>query len=891
MNNNRENMNNSGQMFTESQAVQLNNGDVLLFMRNTYANKVKMATSKDGGATWESVEEIDVPEVYCQLSAIHYNIGDKEYILMSNPSVSGRKGGMFHIGIVEGDTITWRASQAINTVNEKFQYSCLTLTDASDAENPKFAIMYEDDTNGMRVKYFEFDQNYLDAGMTTQTEMDAPQLVSADAQVSDGKVTVSLTFDQVIMAAGAPKLGLKLGETTVEAAYASGSGTETIVFTADMPEGAGVLKATGVTLTDGYLENIQNKSVTVGETKLYENTEIDLKGKTVAFSTQHSTSTAEGQDGAASNVIDGNEKTYWHSKWGDNNITLPQYVDIDLGETQTIYKVNYLARQNSASGRVQEYGIQVSTNGKDYTEVVHGTLSNTTAWQEIEFIPVEAKNVRFVAYNAYNVGNGSCAVAELKMFKYAEGVIEAGNTDALEALVDGYADLDEAGYSKVTWDEYAAALASAEMILQADMPVSQDMIDRAAANLRSAASALVDISGAKAKFEEAKAQEDKYTPESWAGFESWLDGQAETLDQADSSKDVTDVLVAFAYRLGQLERKGDKAALEALLKDYTETNPLTKEDYEADSWEAYETAIANAEKVLENANADQADIDKAIKDLTDARTALKIDKTELQSLYDAYSQLKEEEYIADTWTDMGAALEQAKTVLDNAASTAAEVKAAVQDLKDAYEKLEKLPDTDALKALYDELSLLDLNDYMSEGSERMKAALEDAAAVLADPRSEDQVKEQIDALQAAYDALVEKADDTAADALKDNLAALEAVDTGKLSEELQKEVADMISALKDALAKEEISAEDAAELLAASGKVISKADGSLTPDDTEKPGDTDKPGDTEKPSGNNGNGDKAVQTGDMANTGLIVLMLAVSAAAGAAVILRRRIGR
>lgn len=75
----------SGGMLTESQAVQLNNGDVLLFMRNTgtgYGGKVAMATSKDGGVTWTSIEALDdVPDVYCQLSAIHFNTDNGEYVL------------------------------------------------------------------------------------------------------------------------------------------------------------------------------------------------------------------------------------------------------------------------------------------------------------------------------------------------------------------------------------------------------------------------------------------------------------------------------------------------------------------------------------------------------------------------------------------------------------------------------------------------------------------------------------------------------------------------------------------------------------------------------------------------------------------------------------------
>ena len=55
---------------TEAQAVQLNNGDVKIFMRN-YSGTVRMATSKDGGKTWDKMENTPVYDCYCQLTVQH----------------------------------------------------------------------------------------------------------------------------------------------------------------------------------------------------------------------------------------------------------------------------------------------------------------------------------------------------------------------------------------------------------------------------------------------------------------------------------------------------------------------------------------------------------------------------------------------------------------------------------------------------------------------------------------------------------------------------------------------------------------------------------------------------------------------------------------------------
>ena len=101
--NNPETMTGGG-MFTEPQVIQTKNGELKLFMRNTIANYIYVATSRDEGETWYKVEkDINVPEIYCQLSVINYEKDGKEYVMLSNPPISGRKDGMVHLGEISED--------------------------------------------------------------------------------------------------------------------------------------------------------------------------------------------------------------------------------------------------------------------------------------------------------------------------------------------------------------------------------------------------------------------------------------------------------------------------------------------------------------------------------------------------------------------------------------------------------------------------------------------------------------------------------------------------------------------------------------------------------------------------------------------------------------------
>lgn len=887
----------SGGILTESQAVQLNNGNVLLFMRNNFSGKVQMATSSDGGATWDSIAATELTDVYCQLTVIHYTKPNgEEYVLLCNPSGPGRTNGRMHLGQVQTDgTISWNWQREVDDANEGFAYSCLTLTDGT-TNNPKFALMYEDQTSSIILKYFEFDENYLKAGNVTPAEMDAPQLVSKDVEVTDNTVNVSLTFDQTIMAAGSPKLTLSLSGVETTAEYVSGSGTDTIAFTASMPEGNGVLKLTGLDLTTGLLENIQNKSPKLPENMdLYAETEIDLTNAEVTYTSQQSNSTEENTDGAAVNVKDGNPNTYWHSQWSGEP-TLPQSVTLNLGEQseKEIYKLDYLARQNGGSGHVREYGIEVSLTGNEdeYTEVAHGTLADTMEWQEIEFIPTEAQYVRFVVYSAYNTGTPSCAVAELKLHEYSEGVIEQGDESRLQELVDAAEELVEGNYSSVTWEEFETALNAAKAVLGAEAPVSQSIIDRTAENLKDAQEGLVDISRATAKFNEIKDVKDQYTPESWALLEAWMTENEGTLAEADSAKDVTDLIVALVYRTGQLVEKGDKTELQKLLTEYTDTRPLEKDGYEEDGWNRYQDAIDNARKVIDDDNATAEDVTAAINELTAARTDLKADMTELRTLYNTCSALNEAEYLPESWEAMDAALAKAGEMLEAGTAAPAEVKEAIQALNDAYAGLKARPNTDGLQMLYDELKaeLPDLGLYMSEGAAKMQEAFEAAEAVLADPRTEDEVKARIDALNKAYEGLVLKATEEQILELTGLEESLGHKDLSGLSEEQRQQVQEVRAALREAITADEISAEYADELLEKAEAAMALTGETEQPDDKPSGDKPDASGDKTDGAGNkpSDTSDKAVKTGDATEFGWIFLMLAAGIATAVIVIRRRQ---
>ena len=73
--------------------------------------------------------------------------------------------------------------------------------------------------------------------------------------------------------------------------------------------------------------------------------------------------------GHASAIIDGNNKTYWHSNWasngqanssGDATKKLPQFFQVDLGSPQTFRSIMYVPRVNLDNGTVYSFKVYVS---------------------------------------------------------------------------------------------------------------------------------------------------------------------------------------------------------------------------------------------------------------------------------------------------------------------------------------------------------------------------------------------------------------------------------------------------------------------------------------------------------------------------------------------------
>lgn len=117
----------------------------------------------------------------------------------------------------------------------------------------------------------------------------------------------------------------------------------------------------------------------------------------------------------ASNAIDDNPNTIWHTQWSAPN-QYPYNLTLDLGKTQTITQVAYLPRQDwSENGIIFNYNVYTSTDGSNYKKVTSGTWENNRTKKFATFEPISAKYVKLEVTNGFN---GFASAAEVDILGY-----------------------------------------------------------------------------------------------------------------------------------------------------------------------------------------------------------------------------------------------------------------------------------------------------------------------------------------------------------------------------------------------------------------------------------------------------------------------------------------
>lgn len=332
-------------------------------------------------------------------------------------------------------------------------------------------------------------------------------------------------------------------------------------------------------------------------------TALPMTDSTAYASVSHSTVTP----GLA---IDNDASTRWTTGVG---LSSGQWFMVDLGSKCLFDKLTFTSNDTDFP---DSYQVLVSDDGITWLQAAAGAGSKLST---ITFPQKRARYVKLVA-----TSDKSAYWWSIYNFSVANTTVEIVKTQLSEAVANAEK-LVQANYTSASWAPFSAALTNAKAVL-ADAGATQAQIDDAESVLETAGNDLVplaDKTALKAEISAAEALKPAdYTEDSWASFESALNAANAVAGNAEASqKQADDAVSALKTAVNHLVTK--TAAEKALLKAAVDkASALAPDGYTAESWAAFQTALAAANAILAKTDATVQEIDDAIAALNDAEELL-----------------------------------------------------------------------------------------------------------------------------------------------------------------------------------------------------------------------------------------------------------------------------
>ena len=246
---------------TEASAVQLDNGQVKLFMRGL-SGDLQVATSHDGGRTWDKTvtRYRDVHDSYVQLAAISTHYQGQEYIVLTNANGQGnsRTEGTIRLARVETDgSLTWLHHRLI-------QSGAYAYNSVQEIVPGTYGILYEHKEgtqNDFTLSYKTVNWDFI-----TKDPIQSRLVKALNTENFDGKI-FAVNFDHEVLVNDSPVLTLSNGKT---AHFYTQLSSKTLLFTAEA-----VTDRVSITgLQSGHIESLHGLPVEVeGITLPYTSTE------------------------------------------------------------------------------------------------------------------------------------------------------------------------------------------------------------------------------------------------------------------------------------------------------------------------------------------------------------------------------------------------------------------------------------------------------------------------------------------------------------------------------------------------------------------------------------------------------------------------------------------
>ncbi|MBS5951176.1 MAG: FIVAR domain-containing protein, partial [Clostridium sp.] len=475
----------SGLQLTESQVVEMPNGQLKMFMRNTGAY-VRIATSFDGGATWDSdvYEDLNLREPYCQLSVINYSrkIDGKDAIIFANPDSGSRSNGTVKVGLINQNgthengepkyTFDWKYKKVVKP--GYYAYSCLT-----ELPDGNIGLFYEG-TPTTSMSYMEMGIDYLKYNVADSIEpaaIKSVNILDEDNKYLPGEnIKLKIAFNQTVSLVGDNNLTVNIGGKDVTLTLVPEENSTEFTFIGTLPEDIEAGEY-GVVLNANPNTKILN---TLGhELILNENKNLDI-----VVNIERNEENEEVNKDALKISIDYAEKLKVSGELEDVIPIVVKEFNEALELAKGVYEDKNAseAEVNTAFMRLANviHMLEFKKGDKEaleqfiiMAEALNPKVYTSSSWEAMQLELENAKSV----FNNENAMENEVMEATNKL-KLAIDNLEAIkiNKSALQKLVDIILALDEIQYIPSTWAPMATQLENANNIL-VNADATQEKVD------------------------------------------------------------------------------------------------------------------------------------------------------------------------------------------------------------------------------------------------------------------------------------------------------------------------------------------------------------------------------------------------------------------------------
>ena len=279
----------------------------------------------------------------------------------------------------------------------------------------------------------------------------------------------------------------------------------------------------------------------------------------------------------------------------------------------------------------------------------------------------------------------------------------------LQKLYNDNSEKEQGNYTDESWKTFKTALEAAKAVLD-NSEATEEQVATATTALKEAIEGLTEKTPDPVQVDKDELQklydannqkeQGNYTDESWKAFETALENAKAVLE----NEGATEAMVQAAQEAlkaaveGLTEKKADPANKTELGKLIKDAEAISADDYTAESYKELQDVLTAVKAVYAKDDAEQEEVDKAALQLKVALDALqkpvptpeKVNRSDLQKLYDQSLEKVEKDYTTATWSALKAAQAAVNKVLADKNATEEEISEAYSVLAKAMDGLKKV---------------------------------------------------------------------------------------------------------------------------------------------------------------------------------------------------------